>query len=161
MVSFKKLIIFSGAIFWRWDSSVVRASDSWLKGPRLEPLQEQRENFLLQGQLSALILISVSVPPRVTTVACKRSWSFCQKRRWLATVKHACTWCMWLCMKWHGAWLYGVHRMHQDGSSFRWHQPCQCHKYTTSVDIEKACYKKLVTHVESHASAVSLLESGE
>ena len=25
----------------------------------------------------------------------------------------------------------------------------------------KTCYKKLVTHVESHASAVGLLESGE
>ena len=26
------------------------------------------------------------------------------------TAKHAYTLCMWLCMKWHGAWLYGVHR---------------------------------------------------
>ena len=34
-------------------------------------------------------------------------------------------------------------------------------KYTTSVDIQKTRYKKLVTHAESHASAVSLLESGE
>ena len=38
-------------------------------------------------------------------------------------------------------------------------------KYTTSVDIQKCatktCYKKLFTHAESHASAVSLLESGE
>ena len=33
--------------------------------------------------------------------------------------------------------------------------------YTTSVDIKKTRYKKLSTHVESHASAVSLLESGE
>ena len=30
-------------------------------------------------------------------------------------------------------------------------------KYTTSVDIQKTRYKKLVTHVESHASAVCLL----
>ena len=30
-------------------------------------------------------------------------------------------------------------------------------KYTTSVDIQKTCYKKLVTHVEPQASAVSLL----
>ena len=29
------------------------------------------------------------------------------------------------------------------------------------VDIQKTRYKKLFTHVESHASAVSLLESGE
>ena len=44
---------------------------------------------------------------------------------------------MWLCMKWHGAWLYGAHRMRWDGSSFMWHQPCQRCKYTTSVDIKK------------------------
>ena len=42
-----------------------------------------------------------------------------------------------------------------------WHQPRQRCKYTTSVDIKKTRYKKLFTHVESHASAVSLLESGE
>ena len=34
-------------------------------------------------------------------------------------------------------------------------------KYTTSVDIQKTSYKKLVTHVESHASAVSLLKRAE
>ena len=45
------------------DSSVVRAPDSWLKGRRFESLQERWENFLLQGQLSLLTLISVSVPP--------------------------------------------------------------------------------------------------
>ena len=45
------------------DSSVVRAPDSWLKGRGFESLLERRENFLLQGRLSVLILISVSVPP--------------------------------------------------------------------------------------------------
>ena len=39
-----------------------------------------------------------------------------------------------------------------------WHQPCQRCKYTT---YSKTRYEKLVTDVESHASAVSLLESGE
>ena len=34
-------------------------------------------------------------------------------------------------------------------------------KYTTSVDIKKMHYKKQVTHVESHASAVSLLKRVE
>ena len=34
-------------------------------------------------------------------------------------------------------------------------------KYTTSVDFKKTRYKMLVTHAESHASAVSLLKSGE
>ena len=48
--------------------------------------------------------------PRVAAVARKRSRSFCQKCRWQVTVKHVYTLRMWLCMKWHGAWLYGVHR---------------------------------------------------
>ena len=48
--------------------------------------------------------------PRVTAVANKRSRSYCQKCRWQATAKHTYTLRMWLCMKWHGAWLYGVHR---------------------------------------------------
>ena len=52
------------------------------------------------------------------------------------------------------------------GCSFMWHQPCQRWKYTTSVDIKKkkkkkTRYKKLVTRVESHASAVSLLKRAE
>ena len=47
---------------------------------------------------------------RVTAVARKRSRSYCQKCRWQVTAKHAYTLRMWLCMKRHGAWLYGVHR---------------------------------------------------
>ena len=114
-----------------------------------------RVNFLCR------LLFRYSFHPRVTAVARKRPRSFCQKRRWQVTAKHAYTLRMWLCMKWHGAWLYGVHRTRRDGSSFLWHQLCQRCKYTTSVDIQKTRYKKLVTHVESHASAASLLESGE
>ena len=34
-------------------------------------------------------------------------------------------------------------------------------KYTTSVDIQETRYKKLVSHVESHASAVNLLKRAE
>ena len=68
-------------------------------------------------------------------VARKRSRSFCQKCRWQVTAKHACTLHMWVCMKWRGAWLYGVHRTRRDGTSFTWHQLSQRCKYTTSVDI--------------------------
>ena len=45
------------------DSSVARAPDPWLKGHRFKSLQLWWENFLFQGQLSVLTLISVSVPP--------------------------------------------------------------------------------------------------
>ena len=51
---------------------------------------------------------------RITAVARKRSPSFCQKCRWQVTAKHAYTLRMWLCMKWHGAWLYGVHRTYTE-----------------------------------------------
>ena len=44
------------------DSSVVRALDSLLEGRGFESLLERRENFFLQGQLSVLTLITVSVP---------------------------------------------------------------------------------------------------
>ena len=39
--------------------------------------------------------------------------------------------------------------------------PCQRCKYTIVVDVQKSAIKKRFTHVESHASAASLLESGE
>ena len=67
--------------------------------------------------------------------------------------------------------------MRRDGCGFMWHQPCQRCKYTTSVDIKKKHtlknnnnnnnnnnkkrYKKLVTQVEPHVSAVSLLKRAE
>ena len=114
-----------------------------------------RVNFL------CWLLLWYPFHPHVTAVARKRPRSFRQKCRWQVTAKRAYTLRMWLCMKWHDAWLYGVHRTRRDGSSFMWHQPCQRCKYTTSVDIWKTRYKKLFTHVESHASAVSLLENGE
>ena len=79
--------------------------------------------------------------PRVTAVARKRPRSFCQKRSRQVTAKHAYTLRMWLCMKWDGAWLYGVHLTHRHGSSFLWHQPCQRCKYNTSVDIQKSAMK--------------------
>ena len=86
-------------------------------------------------------LYRYSFHPRVTAVARKRPRSFCQKCRWQITAIHAYTLRMWLCMKWHGAWLYGVHRTCRDGSSFMWHQPCQRCKHTTSVGIQKRAIK--------------------
>ncbi len=94
-----------------------------------------RVNFL------CWLLFRCPFHPRVTAVARKRPRSFRQKCRWQVTAKHAYTLRMWLCMKWHGAWLYGVHRTRRDGSSFMWHQPCQRCKYTTSVDIQKRAIK--------------------
>ena len=64
-----------------------------------------RVNFL------CWLLFRCPFHPCVTAVARKRSRSFCQKCRWQVTAIHTYTLRMWLCMKWHGAWLYGVHRI--------------------------------------------------
>ena len=64
---------------------------------------------------------------------------------------HEVTWCMV---------VWCTQNLHRDGCSFMWHQPCQHCKYTTSVDIQKRAIK-LVTHVERHASAVSLIKKAE
>ena len=131
------------------------------KDAGLNPCWSGGKVFFSRVNFMCWLLFRYPFHPCVTTVAHKRPWSFCQKRRWQVTAKHTYTLRMWVCMKWHGAWLYGVHRTCRDGSSFLWHQPCQCCKYTTSVDIQKMCYKKLFTHVESRVSAVSLLKSRE
>ena len=100
--------------------------------------------------------------PRVTAVARERSRSFCQKCRWQVTAKHAYTLRMWLCKKWRGAWLYGVHRTCAKTAAVS----CgTSHASAVSTLLwwtgSKMHYKKLFTHVESHASAVSLLDSGD
>ena len=108
------------------DRKVVGLNPCWSGGR----IFFSRVNFL------CWLLFGYPFHPHVTAVARKRPWSFCQKRMWQVTAKHVYTLRMWLCMKWHGAWLYGVHRTCWDGSSFLWHQPCQRCKYTTLVDIK-------------------------
>ena len=102
--------------------------------------------------------------PRVTAVAHKRSRSFCQKCRWQVTAKHAYTLRMWLCMKWHGAWLYGVHRTCAEmaaGSCGTSHASAVSTPLRWIFNNNKKSAIKLVTHVEPHASAVSLLKRAE
>ena len=79
--------------------------------------------------------------PSVTAVARKRSWSFCKKYWWQVTAKQACTLRMWLCMVTWCMVVWCTQNLRRDGSSFMWHQPCQCCKYTTSVDIQKCTMK--------------------
>ena len=97
----------------------------------------------------------------VTAVARKRFRSFCQKCRWQVTDKHAYTLRVWLCMQWHGAWLYGVHRTCAETAAVS----CgTSHASAVSTPLRWIFKKraiKLVTHVEPHASAVSLLKRAE
>ena len=122
------------------DSSEVRAPDLWSKGRGFESLQEQQEIFFPRVNFLCWLLIWYLFHPCVTVVACKRPQSCCQKCRWQVTAKYACTLHMWLCMKWHSAWLHRVHRTHWDSSSFMWHWSMYC-KYTTLVDIQKHAIK--------------------
>ena len=60
--------------------------------------------------LNSVTLFQYLFHPCVTAAACKKSWSFCQKCRWMVTAKHLCTLRMWLCVKWgdmaHGCTAY-------------------------------------------------------
>ena len=76
---------------WSWDSLLVRVPDSWSKGCKFESWLERQENFLIQSQLCVLTLIRCLFHPHVSTVACKRPGSFCQKCRWQVTPKHTYT----------------------------------------------------------------------
>ena len=73
--------------------------------------QLAKDTFLpLCVHFLCLLLFRYLFHLHVTAVAHKRSWSFCQKCRWQVTATYSYTLRMWLCMKWHGAWLCGVHR---------------------------------------------------
>ena len=81
----------------------------WLVAPSVD--QFQTHSGLTTAQQAARVFAAllsqpeqhhrwVPLHPHGTTAACERSWSFCKKCRWQVTAKHACTLCMWLCMKW-------------------------------------------------------------
>ena len=118
-----------------------------------------RKSFFSRVTFLRCLLFPYPFHPRVTAV--KDPGHSAKSAGDRVTTKHACTLCMRLCMKWHGAYLYGVHRTQRDGSSFMWHQPCQRCNVHHFGGYSKTLCKKLVTHAESHANAMSLLESGE
>ena len=70
---------------------LVRVPDSLLKGCEFESLQERWENFFSRVNFCVLIPIWCPFHPRVTAVARKTPWSFCQKCRWQVTPKHIYT----------------------------------------------------------------------
>ena len=94
----------------------------------------------------------------VTALARKRPRSFCrQKRRWQVTAKYAYSLRIHLALH-EVTWFMVVHRTRRDGSSHASAVITPLRWIFKKRAIKK---KKLFTHVESHASAVSLLESRE
>ena len=111
----------------------------------------RRQNLLLQGQLPVLTgstfcadsYFSIRSTPVLPQQHVKKSRSCCQKCRSgrlrytrmhnTYVALHEVTWCMV---------VWCTQNLRRDGSSFMWHQPCQCCKYTTSVD-SKTRYKAI------------------
>ena len=137
------------------------------------PCRSGRRILFSRVDFLCWLLFRYPFHPCVTTVAHKRSRSFCQKCRWQVTAKHTYTLCMWLCMKWHGAWLYGVHRTvaHKRSRSFCqkcWWQVTAKHTYTLRMwlcmkwhgaglyGVHRTCAETAaVSCGTSHASSVS------
>ena len=102
-----------------------------------------RVNFL------CWLLFQYLFHPCVTAVARKRPRSFCQKRRWQVTAKHAHTLHMWLCMKWHGAWLYGVHRTRRDWLSLAAGSCGTSHASAVSTPLQWIFKKRAIKTIHS------------
>ena len=100
-----------------------------------------RVNFL------CWLLFRYPFHPRVTAV--EKTPVILRKAQpgWHVTAKHAYTLRMWLCMKWHGAWLYGVHRTRRDWLSLAADSCGTSHasavEYPTSVDIQERAIKTI------------------
>ena len=107
--------------------------------------------FFFMVNFLCWILFRYPFHHRVTAVARKRSRSFCQKCRWPVTTKHA-----WSDMV-HGCMVY-TERAEKAAVSCC---TSQASAVTTPLRWIFRNAVKLFTHVESHASAVSLLESCE
>ena len=152
------------------DSSMVRAPDSWLKGQSRVwiPAGTVGEFF---SPVSAFCADSYDLyqylfHPRVTAVARKRSRPFCQKRRWQVTAKHAYTLripYIHLCMMWHGAWLYGVHRTRAEMAAVS----CGTSHASAASTLKKQKQKQNALQKASHSRRItcerseSAQESGE
>ena len=151
-------LIAAGAGIAQW---LERQTHDW-KVAGSNPCWSGRRIFFSRVDFLCWLLFRYPFHPCVTAVARKRSQSFCQKCGWQVTAKHAYTFRMWLCMKWHGAWLYGVHITCAKTAAVS----CRTsHASAVSTPLwwifKKTRYEKLVTHVEPHASAVSLLKRAE
>ena len=88
------------ACFWPLSPQIETGSEGagiaqWLEHPthdrRVPGLSPHRSNRIIFFSRVNYLLTLHPFHPCVTTVACKRSQSFCQKCRWQVTAKHTCT----------------------------------------------------------------------
>ena len=87
-----------------WEDGIAQWLERWSRDQKVSGLSHSRSGGrIFFSRVNFLCRVSFWSPfhPNVTAAACKKSWSFCQKCRWQVTTEHACTLCMWLCMKGH------------------------------------------------------------
>ena len=116
MLSFLALVRFSLIKFKEWSAALLASSAKlinlstlgagiaqWLKRRTRDwkvagsnPCWNGGRIFFSKVDFLCWLLFRYPFHPRVTTVACKKSRSFCQKCRWQVTAKHAYTLRMWL-----------------------------------------------------------------
>ena len=131
------------------------------------PCRSGRRVFFSRVNFLCWLLFRYLFHPRVTTVACKRSRSFCQKCRWQVTAKHAYTLPMWLWMKWHCnlcmvEWCTQNFRRNGSISRGTSHATTtERYQHTTSLDTNNTRCKMLQSLIHMPMCAVSLLESTE
>ena len=83
------MISSGGHITWGAGQLSSWAPDLWSKGHQFESWQERQEIFFSRVNFLCQFLFLYSFHLHVTTVACKRSLSICQKLRWQVAV--SCT----------------------------------------------------------------------
>ena len=150
---------YGGAGIAQW---LERRTRDW-KVAGSNPRWSGRGIFFSRVDFLCWLLFRYPFHPCVTAVAHKRPRSFCQKCRWQVTAKHTYTLRMWLCMKWHGAWLYGVHRTCAETAavSCGTSHASAVSTDTTSVDIQKTRYKASHSCRTACERSESAQESGE
>ena len=92
--------------YWQWSTILSTLLGVGSENSRLAHSHSSYKNFLLHDNFLCRLLFQYLFHPCVTTVACKRPRSYCQKCRWQVTAKYTCTLCMWFYMKWHGCMVY-------------------------------------------------------
>ena len=121
------------------------------KVPGSNPGRSDGRIFLSRVNSLCWLLFRYPFHPRVTTIAGKRSRSFCHKCRWQVTAKHTYTLPMWLSMKWHCKLVHSW-MVYTEPACTSYATTKDRYQYTASVDINNTHYKRIVTHSESHAT---------
>ena len=123
------------------------------KVPSSNPGRSDGRIFFSRVSFLCWLLFQYPFHPRVTTVAGKRSRSFCHK---CSGTLHTYTLPMWLWMKWHCNLVHGWNGRISRGTSHA--TSTERYQYTTSVDINNTRYKRIQSLIQNHVRSESARE---